>query len=133
MVASCHRKTGGYTHSLTHSLTHPLISLSFTLPGNYPLALQCYRDIHQHFPDNIDCLRFLVRLSTDMGLKEAQEYSLLLQKVEKSREAKRQVHCKESTTVYIKTAFSIPLSHSLSLTLSLTLTHSLALFLSLPA
>ena len=64
----------------------------------YPQALQKnYRDIHQRFPDNIDCMRFLVRLSTDMG-KEAQEYSLYLQKVEKAREAKRQVR-EENDTV----------------------------------
>ena len=61
------------------------------LAGNYQQALQCYRDIHERFPDNIDCLKFLVRLSSDMGLAEAQKYSLLLSKAEKAAEARRMV------------------------------------------
>lgn len=59
--------------------------------GNYQQALRCYRDIHERFPDNIDCLKFLVRLSTDMGLVEAQEYSLLLSKAEKAEETRKMV------------------------------------------
>lgn len=61
--------------------------------GNYHRALQCYKEIHKRFPENTDCLKFLVRLCTDLGLKEVQEYSLKLRKAEKAREAKRQV-CK---------------------------------------
>lgn len=38
----------------------------------------------------MDCLKFLIRLCTDMGLKESQEYSLKLKKVEKAKEAKTQ-------------------------------------------
>ena len=38
----------------------------------------------------MDCLKFLVRLCSDLGLKEAQEYSLKLRKAEKILEAKRQ-------------------------------------------
>ena len=34
-------------------------------------------------------LKFLVRLCTDLGLKDAQEY---IQKAEKARETKQQVH-----------------------------------------
>ena len=77
-----------HTHTRTHLCTH---ARTHTHTGNYPQALQYYKDIHQHFPDNIDCLKFLVRLSTDMGLKESQDYTQLLQKVEKAMEAKRQV------------------------------------------
>ena len=40
----------------------------------------------------MDCLRFLVRLTSDLGLKEAQDYALLLKKAEKASENKRQVH-----------------------------------------
>ena len=39
----------------------------------------------------MDCLRFLVRLTSDLGLKEAQDYALLLKKAEKTAENKRQV------------------------------------------
>lgn len=37
-------------------------------------------------------LRFLVRLSTDMGLMEVQEYATKLKKVEKMKEIREQVY-----------------------------------------
>lgn len=38
-------------------------------------------------------LRFLVRLCTDMQLKEAQDYATKLKKVEKMKEIREQVFC----------------------------------------
>ncbi|XP_029385574.1 intraflagellar transport protein 88 homolog isoform X6 [Echeneis naucrates] len=67
MVASCYRRS-----------------------GNYQKALETYKDIHRKFPVNIECLRFLVRLCTDMGLKEVQEYATKLKKVEKMKEIREQ-------------------------------------------
>ncbi|XP_042282376.1 intraflagellar transport protein 88 homolog isoform X2 [Thunnus albacares] len=67
MVASCYRRS-----------------------GNYQKALETYQDIHRKFPDNVECLRFLVRLGTDMGLKEVQEYATKLKKVEKMKELREQ-------------------------------------------
>ncbi|XP_028656394.1 intraflagellar transport protein 88 homolog isoform X1 [Erpetoichthys calabaricus] len=58
--------------------------------GNYQKALETYKDIHRRFPENIECLRFLVRLCTDMGLKEVQEYATKLKKVEKLKEIREQ-------------------------------------------
>uniref|UniRef100_A0A4W3HLY2 Intraflagellar transport protein 88 homolog n=1 Tax=Callorhinchus milii TaxID=7868 RepID=A0A4W3HLY2_CALMI len=69
MVASCYRRS-----------------------GNYQKALETYKDIHRKFPDNVECLRFLVRLCTDMGLKEIQEYATRLKKVEKMKEIREQVN-----------------------------------------
>ncbi|KAL4609141.1 hypothetical protein GN956_G24396 [Arapaima gigas] len=68
MVASCYRRS-----------------------GNYQKALETYKDIHRKFPENIECLRFLVRLCTDMGLKEVQDYATKLKKVEKMKELREQV------------------------------------------
>lgn len=36
--------------------------------GNLPQALQMYKDTHDRFPQNVECLKFLVRLCGDMGL-----------------------------------------------------------------
>uniref|UniRef100_A0A673BGR6 Intraflagellar transport protein 88 homolog n=1 Tax=Sphaeramia orbicularis TaxID=375764 RepID=A0A673BGR6_9TELE len=58
--------------------------------GNYQKALETYKDIHRKFPENVECLRFLVRLCTDMGLKEVQEYATMLKKVEKLKEIREQ-------------------------------------------
>ncbi|KAG1960001.1 intraflagellar transport protein [Pimephales promelas] len=69
MVASCYRRS-----------------------GNYQKALETYKDIHRKFPENVECLRFLVRLCTDMGLKEVQDYATKLKKVEKMKEIREQVH-----------------------------------------
>jgi tetratricopeptide (TPR) repeat protein len=68
MVASCYRRS-----------------------GNYRGALDAYKRIHRQFPDNIECLRFLVRLCTDMGLPEVQEYVASLQRAERAREAREQM------------------------------------------
>ncbi|XP_024919372.1 intraflagellar transport protein 88 homolog isoform X3 [Cynoglossus semilaevis] len=67
MVASCYRRS-----------------------GNYQKALGTYKDIHRKFPENVECLRFLVRLCTDIGLKEVQEYATRLKKVEKMKEIREQ-------------------------------------------
>ncbi|NP_001167232.1 intraflagellar transport protein 88 homolog [Salmo salar] len=67
MVASCYRRS-----------------------GNYQKALETYKDIHRKFPENIECLRFLVRLCTDMGMKEVQDYATKLKKVEKMKEIREQ-------------------------------------------
>ena len=70
--------------------------------GSYQQALQHYKSIHQRFPENVDCLRFLVRLTSDLGLKEAQDYALLLKKAEKAAENKRQVRwCISEEKLYI--------------------------------
>ena len=44
-------------------------------------------------------LKFLVRLCTDLGLKDAQEYIQKLKKAEKAREAKQQVLCVTRPTI----------------------------------
>uniref|UniRef100_A0A8C6VQX3 Intraflagellar transport protein 88 homolog n=1 Tax=Naja naja TaxID=35670 RepID=A0A8C6VQX3_NAJNA len=67
MVASCYRRS-----------------------GNYQKALDTYKTIHRRFPDNAECLRFLVRLCTDMGMKEMQEYATKLKRVEKLKELREQ-------------------------------------------
>ncbi|XP_066475849.1 intraflagellar transport protein 88 homolog [Tiliqua scincoides] len=67
MVASCYRRS-----------------------GNYQKALDTYKVIHRKFPENAECLRFLVRLCTDMGLKEIQEYATKLKRVEKLKEIREQ-------------------------------------------
>lgn len=62
MVASCHRRS-----------------------GNYQQSLDTYKSIHRKFPENIECLKFLVRLCTDLGLKDAQDYATKLKKAEKTQ------------------------------------------------
>ncbi|OXU19875.1 hypothetical protein TSAR_011846 [Trichomalopsis sarcophagae] len=56
--------------------------------GQFHKALAEYQDINRRFPDNIECLKFLVRLSNDLGLKEAQTYAIELRRAEKAKETK---------------------------------------------
>jgi len=67
MVASCHRRS-----------------------GEYQAALNVYKQIHADFPEEIDCLKFLVRICSDLGMKEVTEYTALLKKAEKAKETKEQ-------------------------------------------
>lgn len=66
MVASCYRRS-----------------------GNYAAALDKYKSIHYKFPDNIECLKFLVRICTDLALPDAQEYANQLKKAEKMKEVQQ--------------------------------------------
>ncbi|KAH3729842.1 hypothetical protein DPMN_055820 [Dreissena polymorpha] len=43
--------------------------LSTDASGNYNQALETYKYIHRRFPDNVECLKFLVRICSDLGLK----------------------------------------------------------------
>jgi len=61
MVASCHRRVGALQKALTK-----------------------YKEIHSAHPDNIECLRYLVHICTDLGRKqEVQEYVVKLRKAER--------------------------------------------------
>ncbi len=60
MVASCYRRIGSYQQ-----------------------AKKCYEDIYQKYPDNLECLRYLVQICGELGLKkEKKHYSKELIKVE---------------------------------------------------
>jgi intraflagellar transport protein 88 len=50
--------------------------------GNYQKAVDVYRKVHEKFPENEDCLRYLIRICTDLGLPAAKDYSLKLAKLE---------------------------------------------------
>lgn len=67
MVASCYRRS-----------------------GNYQKSLDTYKKIHNKFPENVDCLRFLVRLCADLALDDVQEYAIKLKKLEKMKELRDQ-------------------------------------------
>lgn len=68
MLATCHRKS-----------------------GNYQQATETYKHINKKFPENLECLKFLVRIHEDQGLvNEAKEYAELLAKAQKAKEAKEQ-------------------------------------------
>ncbi|XP_023554933.1 intraflagellar transport protein 88 homolog [Octodon degus] len=67
-----------------------MVASCFKRSGNYQKALDTYKDIHRKFPENVDCLRFLVRLCTDIGLKEVQEYVTKLKRLEKMKEIREQ-------------------------------------------
>uniref|UniRef100_A0A0N4ZCX5 TPR_REGION domain-containing protein n=1 Tax=Parastrongyloides trichosuri TaxID=131310 RepID=A0A0N4ZCX5_PARTI len=51
--------------------------------GNYQKALNLYKEIHRKFPENVECLKFLVRICSDLGMVEAKVYADKLEKIEK--------------------------------------------------
>ncbi|XP_018320966.1 intraflagellar transport protein 88 homolog isoform X2 [Agrilus planipennis] len=68
MVAGCHRRN-----------------------GNLHAALNLYQEVHQKFPENIECLKFLARICKDLGMPESQNYILELKKLEKSKEVRERI------------------------------------------
>ncbi|XP_033843488.1 intraflagellar transport protein 88 homolog [Periophthalmus magnuspinnatus] len=67
-----------------------MVASCFRRSGNYQKSLETYKKIHSRFPENMDCLRFLLRLCSDMGLADAQEYAGKLKKLEKMKELREQ-------------------------------------------
>jgi intraflagellar transport protein 88 len=65
MVASCYRRMGSYQKSL-----------------------KLYEDIYQEYPENIECLRFLVQICKELGLKY-DNYAAQLKKLERAHEAEQ--------------------------------------------
>ncbi|KAI5702456.1 hypothetical protein M8J76_007595 [Diaphorina citri] len=59
--------------------------------GNYQTALDIYKQVYAKYPDNIECLKFLVRLCQDLGLKEVTDYALDLKKAEKAKDVRARV------------------------------------------
>jgi intraflagellar transport protein 88 len=55
--------------------------------GNFQKALKIYEAIYQEYPDNLECLRFLVLLCKDMGL-DYEEYAKELNRVEIENEVR---------------------------------------------
>ena len=51
-------------------------------------ALKVYEDIHSEYPDNIDCLRGLVQIRKELGMKY-QHFSEKLMVLDREEEAKR--------------------------------------------
>lgn len=67
-----------------------MVASCFRRSGNYQKSLDTYKKIHSKFPENVECLRFLVRLCTDMDLADVQEFASKLKKLEKMRELREQ-------------------------------------------
>jgi len=63
-----------------------MIASCFRRSGNYHRALETYKSIHRRFPENVECLKFLVKISSDMGLKEAATYAQELKKAERAKQ-----------------------------------------------
>lgn len=61
-----------------------LVGSCYRQAGNYQQALRIYKKVMQQFPNNTDCLKLLIRIGRDLGLKETNEYVDRLKKVEKS-------------------------------------------------
>ena len=76
-----------------------LVAACLRRTGQFHKALNEYQAIHKRFPENIECLKFLVRLCSDLGLKEAQTYASELKKAERAKELKeRQGSARPGTT-----------------------------------
>eukprot|EP00842_Homolaphlyctis_polyrhiza_P000412 jgi/Hompol1/1371/HPOL_005581-RA len=76
---------------------HLMIASCYRRSGNYQQAFETYKRIHNKFPENVECLRFLVRICTDLGMKEVQDYVAKLARAEKN--ASSTVTSGDSTSV----------------------------------
>ncbi|CAF0918215.1 unnamed protein product [Brachionus calyciflorus] len=69
---------------------HLMVASCYRKSGNYAAALEKYKQIHYRFPENTECIKFLVRICSDLGYtQEAQDYATKLKKAEKMIEVKQ--------------------------------------------
>ncbi|KAK0425986.1 hypothetical protein QR680_009488 [Steinernema hermaphroditum] len=98
--------------------------------GNYQKALELYRQIHKKFPENIECIKFLVRICTDLGMPEAKEYVEKLSRTEKIQMLRQQRETDSSQgkrrSAQASSAHSLPPQTSLGRPNSLTMRTSSA-------
>jgi tetratricopeptide (TPR) repeat protein len=62
-------------------------------------ALKVYEDIYEENPDNMDCLRGLVQIRKDLGMKY-QQFSEKLMMLDREEEAKRQYEYAQNQQMY---------------------------------
>ena len=69
-----------------------LVARCYRQAGNYPAALQSYRDVHRRFPWHVNCLRMLTLVCADVHLDdEARRYVVKLRRAEKTERLVRVV------------------------------------------
>lgn len=62
-------------------------------------ALRVYEEIYEENPDNMDCLRGLVQIRKDLGMKY-QQFSEKLMMLDREEEAKRQYEYAQNQNMY---------------------------------
>jgi intraflagellar transport protein 88 len=67
-----------------------MVAACYRRSGNYQSAFKSYSTTHKKFPENVECLKFLIRLCDDMGLPEGRDYAEKLRKIEKAKELNNQ-------------------------------------------
>jgi len=56
-----------------------MVTSCYRRMGNYQKALELYEDIHKRFPENLECLRYLVAICKDLGMPYQEHQDTLLQ------------------------------------------------------
>eukprot|EP00002_Diphylleia_rotans_P013538 TRINITY_DN2644_c0_g3_i2.p1 TRINITY_DN2644_c0_g3~~TRINITY_DN2644_c0_g3_i2.p1 ORF type:complete len:700 (+),score=174.56 TRINITY_DN2644_c0_g3_i2:744-2843(+) len=68
-----------------------MVASCYRRMGSYQQALETYQQIHEKFPENIECLKYLMAICNDLGMKDdVHEYMSRLKKAERNLEAKAQ-------------------------------------------
>ena len=55
--------------------------------NSFQQALKLYQDINNEYPENMECLRYLVLICKDLGIN-FEQYSIALKKLERAQEAR---------------------------------------------
>ena len=66
-----------------------MVTSCYRRMGNYTKALQLYEQIHEEYPDNIECLRYLVAICKDLG-RPYEEHQKKLVKLDRMIASKNQ-------------------------------------------
>lgn len=89
MIASCHRRM-----------------------RNYQQSLEIYQEVHRKEPENIECLRYIVQICNDLGLKqEVDEYATKLRRAEESSKNKNFTEDQTDILLSEQSVYKLPSKH----------------------
>ncbi len=75
-----------------------MVTSCYRRMGSYQKALQLYEEIHQDYPENLECLRYLVAICKDLG-QRYDGYQQKLVKLEREVAAKQQAQQQQQVTI----------------------------------
>ena len=83
-----------------------MVAACYRRSGNYQTALGYYIRTHNKFPENIECLKLLVKICNELKSPQVEEFREKLRKIEKAREVAARKELRSSSRTSKRSAAS---------------------------
>ena len=83
-----------------------MVAACYRRGGNYQMALTHYIRTHNKFPENVECLKLLVKICNELKSPQLHEFQEKLRKIEKNRELAARKELRSSSRTSKRSAAS---------------------------